>query len=136
MNDHILLIRHREHASGRAYWVLPGGGPESGETEQECVVREVNEETNLEVSVDRLLFDEPGEPEGVYQWRKTYLCRPVGGEASPGYEPEAEAAENYSIIAVRWFNLRDMNCWTTDLIHDPFTYPQLVRARQALGYRD
>jgi len=135
-DDHVLLIRHQEFATGRGYWVIPGGGREPEETEQECVIREVHEETNLEVMVERLLFDEPGHPDGGYKRRKTYLCRPVSGQASPGYEPEFEAAENYSIVEVRWFDLRNEREWGSDLIQDPFTYPQLVRVRQELGYRD
>lgn len=31
-NRQILLIQHREHASGRSYWLLPGGGREAKET--------------------------------------------------------------------------------------------------------
>lgn len=34
-------------------WVLPGGGIDSGETPEEAVVREVFEETGLEVLVER-----------------------------------------------------------------------------------
>ena len=56
-DDKILLIRHTEHVSGRSYWVFPGGGREANETEIECVVREMLEETNLEVSVERLLVE-------------------------------------------------------------------------------
>lgn len=44
--EEILLIKHQEHKSGRAYWLLPGGGIEDGETEVKCVEREVREETN------------------------------------------------------------------------------------------
>lgn len=65
-DDHVLLIRHEQHATGRGYWVIPGGGREEGETEEECVVREMLEETNLHVRVERLLFDEPGHPDGAY----------------------------------------------------------------------
>jgi len=48
--EDILLIKNREHGNGRAYWLLPGGGIEAGETEIERVQREAHEETNLEVS--------------------------------------------------------------------------------------
>lgn len=137
IQDHqVLLIKHREHESGRAYWVIPGGGREDGETELECVVREAKEETNLDVQIERLLFDEPGHPGGVYQWRKSYLCRPVGGEAAPGYEPEIEASEFYGIVEVRWFDLRDETGWDERLYEDVFTYPQIVKLRTALGYLD
>ena len=40
-DDQILLIKHTEHASGRSFWVIPGGGREPGETEMACVAREM-----------------------------------------------------------------------------------------------
>jgi 8-oxo-dGTP pyrophosphatase MutT (NUDIX family) len=58
-NHSILLIRQRENESGRSYWILPGGGIEPGETEEDCVRREMKEETNLDVQVSALLLDEP-----------------------------------------------------------------------------
>jgi 8-oxo-dGTP diphosphatase len=130
----ILLIKHRQHSTGRSYWVIPGGGIEGVESEQECVIREMKEETNLEVRIERLILDEPAHPDGAYRWRKTYLCTPVSGEASPGYEPEPEAAADYAIVEVRWFDLSDEADWGDVLKQDPFTYPQMVRLREELGY--
>src|SRR3712207_4455567 len=89
-NDHILLIRYREQISGRSYWLIPGGGIEADETEEACVEREMREETCLEVAVERLILDEPARPGGIYQRRKTYLCKVVSGDARPGREPELE----------------------------------------------
>ena len=135
IQDHkILLIQHTQLATDLSYWVIPGGGLEEPETEEECVIREMKEETNLDVKVERLLIDEPAHPDGIYKWRKSYLCTPIAGEASPGYEPEPEAAANYSISAVRWFNLLDLSEWSDIFIQDPYTYPQLVNLRIILGY--
>jgi 8-oxo-dGTP diphosphatase len=50
----ILLVRHRK--GSRHYWVLPGGRLEYGETFHECAIRELKEETGLEVAVERFLF--------------------------------------------------------------------------------
>jgi ADP-ribose pyrophosphatase YjhB (NUDIX family) len=132
--EEILLIKHREHKDGRSYWVLPGGGIESGETETECVGREVREETNLEVSIERLLLDEPPmfDNGGMYQRFKTYLCRPVANEPSPGYEPEPDAAALYAIVEVGWFNLADERTWNDLIANDPITAPALRRIRTAL----
>lgn len=130
---HVLLIKHREHATGLGYWVIPGGGIDGDESEEQCVIREIKEETNLEVEVERLLFEEPGHTGEAYRWRKTYLCKPIGGEPSPGYEPELEAAENYAITEVRWFDLQDETDWGSDLMNDPITYPQLALAKRKLG---
>ena len=131
--DHkILLITHRHHESGREYWVIPGGGLEDGETEEECVAREMKEETYLDVRVERLLVHEPAHPDGIYKFRKTYLCTPVGGEAKPGYEPEPDAAATYSITSVRWFDLRDATTWDPLVLDDPFTYPQMLNFQKLL----
>jgi 8-oxo-dGTP diphosphatase len=132
----MLLIMHRSNHNGRSYWVIPGGGIEAGESEEQCVQREMLEETNLEVRIERLLVDEPGHPDGVYKRRKTYLCRIISGEASPGFEPEPEAAADYSIVEVRWFDLRDTSGWGKLLERDPYTYPQMVSLREELGYAD
>ena len=130
----ILLIRHREHADGRTYWVLPGGRIEAGETEIECVRREVLEETNLDVRVEALLLDEPpfvdnGSP---YQRFKTYLCHPLTGEAAPGYEPELDASAIYAIVEVAWFSLDDQTTWNDSVANDPIIAPTLRRIWTAL----
>ena len=88
-NDQILLIWY-EPIDRDGFWVIPGGGREA-ETEEECVIREVREETNLDVLVERLILDEaPSHENTTYVRSKTYLCSPIGGEASPGVEPEPE----------------------------------------------
>ena len=92
-DDQILLIRHTHHDDGRSYWLLPGGGIEPGETAEACVAREMWEETSLTVRVEGLLLDEaPVAGQQVYKRYHTYLCRVQAGEASPGYEPEEDAA--------------------------------------------
>ncbi|HEY9684903.1 MAG TPA: NUDIX hydrolase [Oculatellaceae cyanobacterium] len=50
----ILLVRHRK--GSRQYWVLPGGRLEYGETFHECAIRELKEETGLDVAIERFLF--------------------------------------------------------------------------------
>ncbi len=130
----ILLIQHREHESGRTYWLLPGGGMEDGETEEETVLREVREETNLEVKVETLLLDEPAQPgKSGYQRYKTYLCSPITLDVAPGYEPEPEVAAIYSIAQVGWFSIKDESTWTEIIINDLITAPLLRRVRDALS---
>ena len=133
-DHHILLIRHRENESGRSYWILPGGGIEPGETEEDCVIREMKEETNLDVRVGSLLLEEPSHPNDLYHSWKTYYCEPDLGEAKPGFEPEPEAASWYTITEIQWFDLYDEAGWNPELVADPFTYDQLQRVRKKLGY--
>ncbi len=131
--DKLLLIRYADHIEGRTFWMIPGGGREADESEFECVVREMGEETNLHVGVERLLFEVPSPNGHTYKVRKTYLCTVIGGQASPGHEPEADPAHG-TIIEVGWFDLRSEQGWEASLLGDPITYPWVQEIRRALGY--
>jgi 8-oxo-dGTP pyrophosphatase MutT (NUDIX family) len=134
IRDHYsLLLRHCEHMTGHSYWLFPGGGIEEGETEEQCVAREMFEETGLTVKVERLLFTQPMlQPDG-YKERKMYLCTVLEGEAKPGYEPEEDASALYSIEEVRWFDLRDLNSWDKRVLNERLE-SQVLELQKVLGY--
>jgi 8-oxo-dGTP diphosphatase len=46
---YLLAERNKENYNG--YWVIPGGGVKFGETLQDAAIREVKEETNLDVEI-------------------------------------------------------------------------------------
>jgi 8-oxo-dGTP diphosphatase len=130
----ILLLRVIDYESGATFWCIPGGGQEGAETEEDCVRREVREETSLEVAVERLLYEETGVDDRIYTGAKTFVCRVVGGIAQPGSEPEVDTPEQQAIQELGWFDLREPSGWP-DLIHgDPITSALMERIRQALGY--
>lgn len=133
-DDQILLIKHTEHESGRSFWVIPGGGRDASETEMACVAREMWEETNLVVRVERLLVETAIPNDSFNKIRKTYLCTIVSGQAAPGYEPEADAAASYAITEVAWFDLRSEVNWEVSIFENHIAYPVLQEIRQALGY--
>lgn len=122
-----LLLLHCVPPDEPGFWVLPGGGREAGESEAECVAREVCEEAGIAVAVGPVLYDVPADPpDGTYARWRTYLCRVTGGEAAPGGgEGGAE------LTAVRWLPLEPAS-WEPALCADPFLYPQLLRIRAAL----
>lgn len=134
LEEEILLIKNHELRTGHRYWLLPGGGREPGETEIECVQREVMEETNLVVKVLGILLDENKQTmdHGTYRKFKTYHCHPMTTAASPGTEPEPEVAEAYRIIEVGWFNIYKESTWDEMILNDPITAPVLRRIRKAL----
>ncbi|MEA3429910.1 MAG: NUDIX domain-containing protein [Nanoarchaeota archaeon] len=55
-NDKVLLI-HRVK-NGKEYWVIPGGHIDEGETHEQAAIREVKEETNLDVINLSLLWED------------------------------------------------------------------------------
>ncbi|MFX1567359.1 MAG: NUDIX domain-containing protein [Promethearchaeota archaeon] len=134
LDDQILLIKHRHFKDGLEYWLLPGGGREEGETEEECVKREIKEETNLDIVVERLLLDRAGQSNTVYCSYKTYLCKPLTNNAKPGYEPEPEANEVYEISEVGWFDLRSEEEWPSRQVLNRFMFQMLKEIQKKLGY--
>lgn len=87
-NRVLLVQRANEPLKGE--WSLPGGAVEIGETLQVAVVREVREETGLDVEVgpivdvlDRLRFDPDGRPRFHYVL-VDFICRPKGGTLACG----------------------------------------------------
>ena len=62
-----ILLEKRKGEPGKGKWSIPGGLVELGERAEQTVIREVREETNLEVEspelidvVDSITFDEDG----------------------------------------------------------------------------
>ncbi len=95
--DRVLLIRRGD---GRG-WSLPGGMMEPGENLVACVVREVWEETGLDVEPLRLvgIYSDPAHmrfayPNGdrVHFVSATFECRVVGGSLRADGEESLEVA--------------------------------------------
>jgi ADP-ribose pyrophosphatase YjhB (NUDIX family) len=68
-------------------WSLPGGWADVGYTPAEVAVKEVQEETGLDVKTVRVLgiFDKrnhPHPPEGWYVYKIFILCEKIGGQIS------------------------------------------------------
>jgi 8-oxo-dGTP pyrophosphatase MutT (NUDIX family) len=131
-DDHLLLLKVLDGRTGRLFWVFPGGGREPGETEEECLEREVREETHLTVAVARFLFEVPDVPEGNYEKLRTYLCTIQEGTAHPGTEPEINDVHPI-IREIGWFDLWQPETWDPLLHENEITYQMLQQVRKAIG---
>ena len=91
----ILLIK-RGFEPFKGFWAIPGGRIEDHENTEECLKREMKEETNLEVEPISLvgIYSDPNrDPRGVIV--ATYLCKIIRGELKAG----DDAAD------ISWFSL-------------------------------
>lgn len=86
--DEILLIKHRVgHVS------FPKGHMEEGETEEETAIREVKEETGIDITVDTnyRYITNYSPKKGVSKDVIYFLGHVVGGKIKPQYEEVSEA---------------------------------------------
>lgn len=83
-DDAILLVRHVK--GDRTYWLLPGGGVDHGESLGEALVREVKEETNLDVRLGKLVMVNDSIPPDKHRHvvNLYFTVEIVGGELKMG----------------------------------------------------
>jgi ADP-ribose pyrophosphatase YjhB (NUDIX family) len=87
--ESILLVRQTVNRDRE--WSLPGGRLEPGETLEQCLKREVREETGLEVRLNRLLYVCDRMEPDRHTLHITVEIQRAGGSLSVGREPEADA---------------------------------------------
>src|SRR5215813_14125919 len=113
MDGGLVLVR-RKFEPYVDYWCLPGGFMESTEHPEESAMREVFEETGLNIEVERLLGAySPGR--GINVVILFYLAKPASGEMVPGDDasdvhafkqdelPHNIAFELHRKMISRWF---------------------------------
>ena len=98
--DEVLLARPR-HGS---HYVLISGFLEAYESVEDAAVREVQEETGLEVEIERVLGSYSCRPIGKNMVFIVCVARPVGGELRLSEE----------LADARWFSLHALPDWPAD----------------------
>lgn len=91
------ILLTEERVTDSRGWSLPGGGLEQGETMEECIVREMKEETGLEVSVGDLLYLCDNLRNGEHIVHITFLVTRTGGMLGTGNGPEFTSGKIRSV---------------------------------------
>jgi 8-oxo-dGTP diphosphatase len=102
-----VLVVHRPRYDD---WTFPKGKAESGESDEACALREVEEETGLRCELDRELastgyVDARGRPKRVRYW----LMRPLPGELDFRHEVDYAAWLSPEAAARRLTYERDLS---------------------------
>ena len=98
----IVLIR-RKNAPFLGEIALPGGFVEVGETVEDACIREAYEETNIRVTIKKLIgvFSAPNRDPRGHNISIAFLCEPVTSSEKPLAKDDAQSLEivNFTDIA-------------------------------------
>jgi len=90
----IVLIR-RKNPPFRGEFALPGGFVDIGETVEEACIRETYEETNIRVTIKKLIgvFSAPNRDPRGHNISIAFLCKPLTDSEKPMAKDDAQALE-------------------------------------------
>ena len=69
-----ILTSKRGYGEFINMWEFPGGKIESGETKEQALVREIKEELNIEISVDKFAIDIEYQYPNFYLFMSCFMC--------------------------------------------------------------
>jgi 8-oxo-dGTP pyrophosphatase MutT (NUDIX family) len=97
-SKHGVLVERRH--DGRPLWTFPGGDAEPGEAPMDTAIREIKEETGLEIRVSHSLGDRDHPMSGRHM---IYLA------ARPYHGTEVQLGDEAELAEVRWVTLAELD---------------------------
>lgn len=95
----VLLIKQFAH---KERWGVPKGHVNPGETREACAIREVREETGLDIRLETRLPEVTVAIRHEHKTVVTWLAQVVGNDEPSLADPDSEVAD------ARWFDVRDL----------------------------
>jgi mutator protein MutT len=82
-NGELLIGQRHPYADLAGLWEFPGGKREANETFEQCLVREIQEELEIQISVGELFEDVTYTYNASTIRFKFFICKLVSGEPKP-----------------------------------------------------
>jgi 8-oxo-dGTP diphosphatase len=106
--ERILLVNQYVPVKSEPVWLPPGGGIELGESAENALIREVLEETGIQVKPIRLRYIHEFIQDGFHAYELYYIAEAGRGTLKTGTDPEHSGDEQL-IRSVKWNSLKNLS---------------------------
>ncbi len=117
--NRLLLVRHTVEEEGKEFWLLPGGGVEENEYSYDAALREVKEETNIDINIINLLFNLEEKTDDGLRCTNYFLGEYKYGDLKLGMDPEFDE-DKQVLSGVRYFTREEIQ-------NLPDVYPEIIK---------
>lgn len=100
--DNMIFATQRGYGEFKGGWEFPGGKVEEGENPEAALVREIREELDTEISVDRFLYTIEYDYPTFHLSMRCYLCSVVSGDLVLKEHEAAKWLTNDKLNSVGW----------------------------------
>lgn len=116
-DNNMLMIR--QHHENKDIWMVPGGGIEEDESSIEAAVREVKEETGLDVEIGRLIWHVEEVSDRGQRFVNFFTGKIAGGNLALGEDPEFD--ETHQVLREVRFMSKD------EVLNVKHLYPEYLK---------
>ncbi|MGN1362961.1 MAG: (deoxy)nucleoside triphosphate pyrophosphohydrolase [Methanobrevibacter sp.] len=96
--DDKILTTQRGYGEFKGQWEFPGGKIKENETKEEALVREIKEELNADISIDKFITDVEYQYPDFYLYMSCYLCT------------AKSSIELLEHMNAKWLNKDELDC--------------------------
>ncbi len=128
----ILLIHHKGVGEKGSLWAPPGGGLDFGESVEQTLIREYQEETGLDVTVKEFLFTNEYLAPPLHAIELFFRIEIKGGIMAKGKDPEM-SDQKQIIQDLRYWNFEELSKQEPLLLHSVLR--GVKNADQLLAFR-
>ena len=79
MKDNKIFVTQRGYGEFKDWWEFPGGKIEEGETPEECLKREIKEELEADINIDKYLCTVEYDYQNFHLKMECFICSLIDG---------------------------------------------------------
>lgn len=107
-DDKLLLVQQKVPTRSQLVWLPPGGGIQPGEPAENALIREVVEETGIQVKPYALRYVHEFIQGAFHAYELYFTCEYKNGDPVKGNDPE-HRPEDQLIVDVQWVPMQKLS---------------------------